>query len=230
MNARTGAAPRYLDVRYSQSQRPLSGYPVVLAEYLSQTYLQDYRGGTLLDLGCGRGEFLRAFEECGFRGFGVDREVTTLYSFERPVRTADLENEALPFDDDSMDVLFNKSVLEHVAGITPLLRECQRVLRPGGIMISMVPDFRAQWSHFYDDWTHVRPFTLTGLRECLLSHDFDVLEARRFRQLPLLWRRPYLRPLADAASCLPKSMKTFKWVRFSKEWMLLAVARKPGPL
>lgn len=228
MNARREAAPRYLDVRYSQEQRPLSGYPALFAAYLTETYLADYRGGKLLDLGCGRGEFLRAFEECGFEGFGVDREVTTLYSFEHPVRVADLESDVLPFDDESIDVLFNKSVFEHVVGITPLLRECQRVLRPGGIMISLVPDFVAQWSHFYDDWTHVRPFTLTGFRECLLSHDYEVIEVKRFRQLPLLWKRPYLRPLADAAELLPRKLKRYKWVRFSKEWMLLAAAKKPG--
>lgn len=94
-------------------------------------------------------------------------------------------------------------------------------------MLSMVPDFQAQWRHFYDDWTHVRPFTLMGLRECLLSHEFELVSVKHFRQLPVLWKRPYLRPLADAAALLPAGLKRSKWVRFSKEWMLLAVVRNP---
>jgi hypothetical protein len=96
-------------------------------------------------------------------------------------------------------------------------------------MLTLVPDWTAQWRHFYDDWTHVRPFTLPGLTECVQSHGFTVKTALRFRQLPLLWDKPYLRPLADAAALLPDVCKRHKFVRFSKEWMLLVVATKaPG--
>lgn len=219
-------APRYLDVRYSEQERPLTDYPGQLCAYLSETYLSHHQRGQLMDLGCGRGEFLRGFADLGFSSFGVDRE--RVQASDHPeIRICDIESEPLPVGDDSLDVIFNKSVLEHMRDITPLLSECQRVLRPGGTMISLVPCFNAQWSHFFDDWTHVRPFTLTGLSQCLQSHGFGIVEARRFRQLPLLWKRPYLRPLSDAASVLPDALKHFKWVRFSKEWMLLAVAQKP---
>jgi hypothetical protein len=39
-----------------------------------------------------------------------------------------------------------------------------------------------------------------------------------------LWDRPYLSPLSDAAALLPDAFKRSKFVRFSKEWMLLVVA------
>jgi hypothetical protein len=94
--------------------------------------------------------------------------------------------------------------------------------------VSLVPDWMAQMRHFYDDWTHVRPFTLTGLRECIQSHGFEVREAVRFRQLPLLWEHPYLSPLSDIAAFLPSAFKRSKFVRFSKEWMLLVVADRVG--
>jgi len=220
------ASPRYLGVRYAESERPFTSYPDQLAAYLRERFLGNPKDQVLVDLGCGRGEFLHAFCELGFRGIGIDRERVST-SFEEEILLCDLEREALPLEANSVDIIFNKSVLEHVREITPLLRECSRILRPGGLMVSLVPDFRAQWSHFYDDWTHVRPFTLTGLSECLQSHEFELLEAERFRQLPLLWQKPYLSPLADAAALLPSRFKRSKWVRFSKEWMLLAVARKP---
>jgi hypothetical protein len=60
------------------------------------------------------------------------------------------------------------------------------------------------------------------------SHGFEVREALRFRQLPLLWQRPYLKPLADAAALLPSAFKRSKFVRFSQEWMLLVVADRVG--
>ncbi len=220
-----GAPPDYLGVRYSARTRPLTDYPDRLAHYLTTHHLGSYQGGSLLDLGCGRGEFLRAFSRVGFRAQGIDRQHSAHVN-ELPFERVDFEKEALPFGDDSFDIVFNKSVLEHIRDVSPLLGECRRVLKPGGSFLCMVPDFVAQWSHFYDDWTHVRPFTLTGLKECLLSHGFTIRSAERFRQLPLLWERPYLKPLADVSALLPRQFKRHKWVRFSKEWMLLVDATK----
>jgi SAM-dependent methyltransferase len=222
----SSAEQGYLDVRYAEERRPYTDYPGKLTHYLSERYLLGYRGGRLLDLGCGRGEFLHGFASEGFRATGVDRSRPSRPRFPERVLEADYEKGALPFGDASFDVLFNKSVFEHVTDISKVLGECHRVLAPGGRMISLVPDWTAQWSHFYDDWTHVRPFTLTGLRECLQSHGFTIRNAQRFRQLPLLWERPYLSPLADAAALLPTALKSFKFVRFAKEWMLLCVADK----
>jgi SAM-dependent methyltransferase len=224
VSGRLDAAFRYLDVRYSEGERPYTDYPSQLTAHLSERYLAGYRGARLLDLGCGRGEFLHGFASQGFDAVGFDRSRPSSPRFSEPVIVGDYERGRLPFEDGEFSVLFNKSVLEHVRDITPLLNECHRVLAPGGRMVSLVPDWTAQWRHFFDDWTHVRPFTLTGLRECVQSHGFEVREARRFRQLPMLWERPYLRPLSDAASLLPSAFKRSKFVRFSKEWMLLVVA------
>lgn len=218
------AASRYLDVRYGEKERPYTDYPAQLTSHLSGRYLGAHRGARLLDLGCGRGEFLHGFAQAGFDAIGFDRSRPTAPHFDEPVVVGDYERGGLPFRDGEFSVLFNKSVLEHVRDITPLLNECHRVLAPGGRMVSLVPDWTAQWRHFFDDWTHVRPFTLTGLRECIQTHGFRIVEAVRFRQLPILWERPYLRPLSDAAALLPSAFKRSKFVRFSKEWMLLVVA------
>jgi SAM-dependent methyltransferase len=224
VNRPLDAALRYLDVRYGEKERPYTDYPAQLTAHLSARYLGAHRGARLLDLGCGRGEFLHGFAQAGFDAVGFDRSRPSAPRFDEPVVVGDYERGGLPFGDGEFSVLFNKSVLEHVRDITPLLDECHRVLAPGGRMVSLVPDWTAQWRHFFDDWTHVRPFTLTGLRECIQTHGFRVVEAVRFRQLPLLWERPYLRPLSDAAALLPSAFKRSKFVRFSKEWMLLVVA------
>ncbi|HEY1534612.1 MAG TPA: class I SAM-dependent methyltransferase [Polyangiaceae bacterium] len=224
--AHTDGAYNYLDVRYSEQHKPYTGYPAQLTEYLSTQYLIGYRGSKLLDLGSGRGEFLHGFARQGFDAMGIDRSRPSAPKFSEPVVVGDYERAGLPFASGEFSVLFSKSVFEHIVDIASLLKECHRVLAPAGRMIALVPDWTAQWRHFYDDWTHVRPFTLNGLRECVACHGFQVREAVRFRQLPLLWAHPYLRPLADAAALLPTPFKKSKFVRFSKEWMLLVVADK----
>lgn len=229
MNARTfdtNGAYNYLDVRYSESARPYTEYPGLLTEYLTREYLPGYRGSKLLDLGSGRGEFLHGFARQGFDAMGIDRSRPSQPKFPETVLEADYEKAGLPVADGQFSVLFSKSVFEHITDIGKLLGECHRVLGPAGRMVTLVPDWTAQWRHFYDDWTHVRPFTLPGLSECIACHGFKVQHAQRFRQLPILWERPYLRPLADAAALLPSAFKKSKFVRFSKEWMLLVVADK----
>ena len=224
----TDGTYNYLDVRYGEQQKPYTGYPAQLTRYLTNEYLAGYRGSKLLDLGSGRGEFLHGFACQGFDAMGIDRSRPSVPKFSEPVVVGDYERTGLPFADAEFSVLFSKSVFEHIVDIGSLLKECHRVLAPSGRMIALVPDWTAQWRHFYDDWTHVRPFTLNGLRECVACHGFQVREALRFRQLPVLWQHPYLRPLADAAALLPTPFKKSKFVRFSKEWMLLVVADKSG--
>jgi SAM-dependent methyltransferase len=223
-------AANYLGVRYAEAKTPYSSYPRALTRYLNERFLAQLHAGTgerkprLLDLGAGRGEFLDGFAALGFAAVGVDRSRPPAPRHHAPILLADYERSPLPFADAEFDVLFSKSVFEHVWDISRLLAECHRVLAPGGRLIALVPDWRAQWRHFYDDWTHVRPFTLTGLRECVACHGFTIQTAERFRQLPELWERPWLTPLATLASFVPRGVTSSKFVRFSKEWMLLVVA------
>ena len=46
----------------------------------------------------------------------------------------------IPFPDDSFDVIYNK-VLEHLSNPDKFLTEAFRILKPGGIIISLVPDW-----------------------------------------------------------------------------------------
>lgn len=66
---------------------------------------------------------------------------------------ADLSG-SLPLADDSIDVLFAVHILEHLVDFLPLLDECHRVLRPGGVLHVMSP----WWRHVnaVADPTHVR--------------------------------------------------------------------------
>jgi SAM-dependent methyltransferase len=66
---------------------------------------------------------------------------------------ADLSR-SLPLADDSVDVLFAVHILEHLTDFLPLLDECHRVLRPGGVLHVMSP----WWGHVnaVADPTHVR--------------------------------------------------------------------------
>jgi len=71
--------------------------------------------------------------------------------------TLDLEDAKFPFADGSCDEIHASHVFEHIRNIIPLMNECQRVLKPKGKMVVMVPCYPAPEA--FSDPTHVRFFT-----------------------------------------------------------------------
>ena len=219
----------YVDVVYNEQDLPLTTYPGKLARYLFDRY-EIKNGQTLLDIGCGRGEFLRGFMSCGVKGYGVDRSrMAEKYCPEAELCSADLENDGLPFENGFFDVIYSKSVIEHFYDPEKLVSEIYRVLKPGGLVITMCPDWEFNYRMYFEDYTHRTPFTQSSLRDIHLIHGFENVRVERFRQLPVLWWRRWLLPAAELTRVLaPGFLKPrSKWVRFSKEIMLLSSATKP---
>lgn len=80
------------------------------------------------------------------------------------------------FDDGSFDVVFASNLLEHLErpDSTRLLAEARRVLRPGGRLILMQPNFRLNPGRYFDDFTHVSIFTDQSLSDYLVSEGWSV--------------------------------------------------------
>ena len=101
--------------------------------------------GRLLDLGCGTGHFLRAAQEFGFTGTGVEPAAEPAhYAMDCvgvKVRQADIYNVALP--QDHFDVITAWDVIEHVADPAGMLQRCAAWLKPGGILALRFPS--APW-------------------------------------------------------------------------------------
>ena len=115
------------------------------------------KNARVLDIGCGRGLLLRAFQRNGCDVTGTEfsdgacrfaREVLKL-----PVRVGLLPE--LNFPADSFDIVVMWHVLEHVSDPRPMVAEVSRILRPGGLFLVAVPNFgspearltKAGWFH-----------------------------------------------------------------------------------
>lgn len=220
----------YVAVVYSEGDKPFTKYPDKLARYLSSRY-KLAKESKILDMGCGRGEFLRGFIMCGMKGYGVDRsDMAKSVCPEAEILQSDLENETLPYGDGFFDVIFSKSVLEHFYYPEKIVLEMYRILKPGGLSITMVPDWESVYKTFYFDCTHRRPFTATSLRDIFVINGFENVQSEKFRQLPFLWAMPWLNPLAAFISFVtPRLLRPYsKLIRFSQEGMLLCSAFAPN--
>lgn len=123
----------------------------------------DLRGKRLLDVGGGLGGKPVFYAEAGcrsvtaidlrpksvraIRDLACERRLTTLQTF-----LCDAARMALPAD--CFDVIISVNVLEHVADLAGTLRECRRVLRPGGVMLLHFPPFYSPWGAHLDGWVN----------------------------------------------------------------------------
>ena len=227
----------YLDLTYSEDRAAHGPYPAKLATWLAKNYLPS--SGSLLDVGCGRGDFLDAFSDLGYKVAGIDISPgAPAHSPEHDVKIADLNQEPLPFPQASFDIIFSKSVIEHTRTPGILLKKSFDALKPGGIAIIMTPSWtHTYWGPFYCDHTHVTPFTAPSLDDALTLAGFIDIDVQHFFQLPFLWRHPLLKPVIHMLRKLPIPFRPHnkapwpenlnKLIRFSNEVMLLAIARKP---
>jgi len=111
-----------------------------------------FRGRRLLEVGCGIGTDLVRFAKGGARVTGVDLAPTAIdlarKNFELNGVTADelrvANGEALPYADASFEVVYGHGVIQYTADAPKLIRECYRVLTPGGTAIFMVYN-RVSW-------------------------------------------------------------------------------------
>jgi len=219
----------YVSVIYNQKDGPFTQYPCLLTECLVKRYRLSV-GQKMLDLGCGRGEFLKGFIRCGLEGHGVDKSLAAqIICPEAEILQSGLENDFLPYKDNSFDIIFSKSIIEHFYYPEKLVREMYRILNFGGLVIAMTPDWQSIYKIFYEDYTHRTPFTVNSLKDIFKINGFNDVKAEKIRQLPFLWKMPWLNSLSAFISLVtPRKLSSCsKLVRFSKEVMLLASDIKP---
>ena len=226
----------YIDFLYSSTYRPKSDYPLKFANHLYHNFLE--KKGKLVDLGCGRGDMLKAFKKIGFQVEGVDLSPSSIeLNKPIPVKLSNLASENLPYETGSFDFVFSKSVIEHIEEPTLLIKESFRILKPGGKSIFLTPSWRHNsWGPFYLDHTHVTPFTQFSLNNLLKMSGYQKVKVINFRQLPFVWRFPILKILTNTIAKLPLRYSPMydvklptslnKLIRFSNEVMLLAYGEK----
>ncbi|MCH7866956.1 MAG: class I SAM-dependent methyltransferase [Myxococcales bacterium] len=117
--------------------------------------------GTLLDFGCGDGEFLRHMRSLGWRVTG----------FEHDPRAAQVARETLGDDcvytelenakaaaPDGFDAITLSHVIEHLLDPIATLVECAACLRPGGKLVIATPNTASRGHrHFGRNWLHLDP-------------------------------------------------------------------------
>jgi dolichol-phosphate mannosyltransferase len=133
---------------------------------------------TVLDLGCGYGEFLNHVRAA--KRIGVDINPDSPSHLDEQIEffqkgVCDLHFIA----DDSIDIVFTSNLMEHLPGkreVEQMVREAHRVLRPGGHFVMMGPNIRMLPGKYWDFWDHIVAISDRSLREVLENMEFEVVD------------------------------------------------------
>jgi ubiquinone/menaquinone biosynthesis C-methylase UbiE len=143
------------------------------------------KGDMVLELGCGGGDFLRACFKSGIKACGVDRNPAAVEGC-RTIKSDTLQY--LDAEKDSMyEGVYARHFFEHFnsADLTAQLKNIERVLKPGGRLVAILPNRKnigVATAEFWKDPTHVWPYSVEELKKLIESagmtlitsgHDLD---------------------------------------------------------
>lgn len=199
-----------------------------------------YRGQKVLEVGCGAGVDLARFAKGGAVATGVDLAASAIDLAKANFSQQGLQGEfyvangeALPFPDDTFDLVHAHGVVQYTAHPQRLVDECRRVLKPGGRAIFQVYN-RVSWLNAlsklmkvgleHDDAPVLLKFSIGEFRRLLAGFSETRIEPERFPVKSRLhggWKGAAFNGLfVGTFNLLPRRMVR----RFG--WHLLAFCRK----
>jgi 2-polyprenyl-3-methyl-5-hydroxy-6-metoxy-1,4-benzoquinol methylase len=168
-------------------------------------YLPDFIGRqSVLDIGCGRGEFLEAMREAGVPARGIDlseESVAMCRAKGLNAEVADLFVYLSDLPEASLDGIFCSQVVEHLAPerLPEMIRLCAARLSRGGVIAIETPNpecLAIFATHFYLDPTHTRPVPAALLSFYMEEFGVGRIETRKLA--PAVESMPSLAELPSA--------------------------------
>jgi ubiquinone/menaquinone biosynthesis C-methylase UbiE len=179
---------------------------------------------TILDVGCGFGEFSRHIH-C-HRKIAVDLNPEAGRLLPSDVEFHCCSAMEMPMiDDECIDVAFSSNFLEHLPSknaVSETLFEIYRTLRPGGIYIALQPNIRFTYDQYWDFWDHHTALSDRSCSEAFSQAGFEVIRLiPKFLPYTTKSRLP-THPLIVRVYLALRPI----WTLFGKQFLI--VGKKPG--
>lgn len=188
--------------------------------------------GLILDLGCGRGEWLEVLSEHGYASRGVDLN-SVMIGEAKALGLDAIEQDAIAhlrsLDSESVAAITSMHLVEHLPYevLIRLVDEALRVLRPGGVLILETPNpenltVGSYW--FYMDPTHRNPIPPPLLQWVVEARGFEGAAIDRLTQNRGVFD---IRPVGEEVAAANQINKIVGLLTAAPDYAI--VARKPHP-
>jgi O-antigen chain-terminating methyltransferase len=169
-----------------------------------QLYLPYFEGcRNVLDIGCGRGEFLEVMRDASIPARGIDvgaESVAVCRLKGLDAEIADVFPYLASMEEGALDGIFCSQVVEHLPPerLPEMIRLCAERLARGGVIVIETPNpecLAIFGTHFYLDPTHTRPVPHPLLMFYLEEYGVGLMQLRRLS--PAVETMPSLGSLPD---------------------------------
>ena len=140
------------------------------------------KSGTVVDLGAGYCDFINNVNSKKKYAVDYSPELSKFAS-EEVIKINKEAWDLSEIEDDSVDVVHASNLFEHFTDeeLSRVMKDVKRILKKGGKLILMQPNYRLNPKHYFDDPTHKKVFSDAALESFLLSQDMKiVLKMPRF--------------------------------------------------
>ncbi len=158
--------------------------------------------GSLLDIGCGTGDFLKACEDSGWSVSGIEPNerarqlAASKTNFKNYCGTIE---ELIDSGSEGFDLITMWHVLEHVPNLADFIVKIKTVLKPEGVLIVAVPNFKSRDAeHYASSWAaydvprHLWHFSRTSMENLFSEFDMKILDV-----LPMKFDSYYVSLLSE---------------------------------
>lgn len=182
----------FKDSFYHRLENRYRGAPEEIAKRL-KIYLPDVEAAwartgqkPVMDIGCGRGEWLGLLKDFDIAGFGVDTNAVQIEEAKEAgldVRLGDALQALADQPDASLSVITAHHLIEHLPfdAVAWITREATRVLAPGGMLLFETPNTRnvlVGATTFHTDPTHLKPMPAEVMSILFETAGFDPVDVR----------------------------------------------------
>jgi SAM-dependent methyltransferase len=202
-----------------------------------RVYVQHFQGrDSVLDIGCGRGEFLELLAESGIKATGVDLDLDMVLLCQEKgldVVMDDAFHYLGTLADDSLDGVFAAQVIEHLhpRRVIELVTLCYRKLAPGGILILETPNPRCLTvfaESFYKDPSHIQPLHPDLMQFVLEATGFHGVEIKLSAPVDAYFKIPSLQAPGMDASQFNQAIERVNSILFGFQDYAVIGRKSPG--
>jgi len=174
--------------------------------------------GTLLDMGCGTGDFLQVAHQAGWQVQGIEpnkkaRQIAASKGVTFLTGTPEAK-------DQQFDAITLWHVLEHLPNLEAQIKELQRLLKPSGTLVIAVPNYKSfdagyykQFWAAYDVPRHLWHFSKTSIQRLVEHVGMEVVSVR-----PMKFDSFYVSLLSEKYKTGKMNYPKAFWVGLYSNW------------